>query len=309
MSSSVDVRVLLALSGISFLKSTEKDTVCQSVASFEELCALSITDLSLLVKRVLNKVAWNPNQLCRWVQKQTALLERYNIKFCRPIDAEYPPLLRELYEPPFMLFYRGDITGTHKKSVSIVGTRKATANGLKTAFETAQTLCENGIPVVSGLALGIDTASHRGALASGMRGATVAVLACGVDGLYPLTNSRVGGAIIENGGCILSEYPPDVPPAKWRFPERNRIIAGLSPVTVVIESPPSSGALITADFALEAGRDVVFHEVSLLYPKRPTRGQQTNARRTAEQYIKDGAPLVQSARQIIELVENSHIDL
>jgi DNA processing protein len=166
----------------------------------------------------------------------------------------YPPLLAELHDPPARLFFRGgpaDLLA--RPAVAIVGARSCSSYGAQVARELARELAGAGVVVVSGLARGIDGEAHRGALAGD--GVTVAVLGCGIDRDYPRSHAELARRIAEDG-LVVSEYPPGVEPAPWRFPARNRIIAGLALATVVVEARERSGALITADFALELGRDV-----------------------------------------------------
>ena len=169
----------------------------------------------------------------------------------------YPPRLRELHDPPLAIFTLGPATDALRaelRSAAIVGSRRAAEGGLRLAERLAAAVAASGGLVVSGLALGIDAAAHEGALAGG--GTTVAVLGCGVDVPYPRRNRAIYARIAESG-LILSEYPPGTPPAPWRFPARNRLIAALADVTVVVEARARSGALITADHALDLGRDVL----------------------------------------------------
>ena len=169
-------------------------------------------------------------------------------------QAGYPPLLAELHDPPSRLHLRGGPPELlAKRSVAIVGARSCSPYGAQVARELAQSLAAAGLVVVSGLARGIDAEAHRGALAAG--GLTVAVLGCGIDRDYPRAHAELARRIAESG-LVVSEYPPGVEPAPWRFPARNRIIAGLTEATVVVEARERSGALITADFALELGREV-----------------------------------------------------
>ena len=166
----------------------------------------------------------------------------------------YPPLLAELHDPPARLHLRGgppDVLA--RPAVAVVGARSCSAYGAQVARELAQSLAAAGVVVVSGLARGVDAEAHRGALAAG--GLTVAVLGCGIDRDYPRAHAELARRIAEQG-IVVSEYPPGVEPSPWRFPARNRIIAGLARATVVVEARERSGALITADFALELGREV-----------------------------------------------------
>jgi DNA processing protein len=165
----------------------------------------------------------------------------------------YPPLLAELHDPPAAIHVRGDTEILAEPAVAIVGARSCSSYGARVARELARELARAGVVVVSGLARGIDGEAHRGTLEGS--GRTVAVLGCGIDRDYPRSHSELARRIRERG-AVVSEYPPGVEPAPWRFPARNRIIAGLCAATVVVEARERSGALITADFALELGRDV-----------------------------------------------------
>lgn len=202
-------------------------------------------------------------------------------------DPEYPELLKEIYDPPGVLYYKGSPAVLQSSSFAIVGARKATYYGLSAAESIAGDLSRAGVCVVSGMARGIDAAAHRGALTGA--GATAAVLGCGVDVVYPKENKRLMDEIIEKG-IVLSEFPPGTSPAAGNFPQRNRIIAGLSQGLMVVEAAEKSGSLITADFALEQGRDVF--AVPGLVTSPLNRG--------AHRLIKQGARLVESAFDILE---------
>jgi DNA processing protein len=168
---------------------------------------------------------------------------------------ELPALLAAIHDPPARLHLRsrGDREVLARPAVAIVGARACSGYGAHVARTFARELAAAGAAVVSGLARGIDAEAHRGALEAG--GATIAVLGCGIDRDYPAAHAQLAAGIAERG-LVVSEYGPGVEPAPWRFPARNRIIAGLSAATVVVEARERSGALITADFALEEGREV-----------------------------------------------------
>ncbi len=168
-------------------------------------------------------------------------------------DPDYPPRLKELPLPPPVLYERGAVTEADGLAVAVVGTRKATAYGREAARTFASTLAANGITVVSGLARGIDAEAHAAVLEHG--GRTLAVLGCGADVVYPPEHERLSRRISESG-AILSDYPPGTPPDAANFPPRNRIIAGLAIATLVVEAGEESGALLTACYAAEYGRDV-----------------------------------------------------
>ncbi|MBD0317154.1 MAG: DNA-protecting protein DprA [Thermoleophilia bacterium] len=168
--------------------------------------------------------------------------------------AGYPPLLAQLHDPPRRLYLRGRRTHILRETaVALVGARSCSPYGAQIARALARELAAAGLVVVSGLARGIDAEAHRGALDAD--GATIAVLGCGIDVDYPRRHAELVRRIVDRG-LVVSEYPPGTEPAPWRFPARNRIIAGLCAATVVVEARARSGALITADLALELGRDV-----------------------------------------------------
>jgi DNA processing protein len=168
---------------------------------------------------------------------------------------EQPELLRQIHDPPPTLFLRGgaDVEVLWRPAVAIVGARACSTYGAQVARMLGRELAASGLVVVSGLARGVDGEAHRGALDAG--GVTVAVLGCGIDRDYPAAHTELARRICERG-LVVSEYEPGVEPAPWRFPARNRIIAGLTAATVIVEARERSGALITADFALEDGREV-----------------------------------------------------
>jgi DNA processing protein len=168
-------------------------------------------------------------------------------------DPRYPPLLAQLHDPPVGLFVRGSSDSLREPAVAVVGARSCSAYGAQVARLLGRELAAAGLVVVSGLARGIDGEAHRGALEAG--GTTLAVLGCGIDRDYPRAHAGLAARIRESG-AVVSEYPAGTEPAPWRFPARNRIIAGLSLATVVVEARERSGALITSDFALELGREV-----------------------------------------------------
>ncbi|MCL2704661.1 MAG: DNA-processing protein DprA [Spirochaetaceae bacterium] len=187
-----------------------------------------------------------------------------NIEIITFLDSTYPSLLKEIYDPPVVLYLKGCAEKLALPSISVVGTRSATGKALRAAFETAFYLSLNNIAVISGLAIGIDNEAHKGSISAG--GATVAVMGCGLDKIYPVSNRKTAFEIIESGGILISEYQPGINPLKYHFPERNRIISGLSSASIIIQAPKKSGALITADYALDHGRDVFVHEAGLSSP-------------------------------------------
>ena len=184
-----------------------------------------------------------------------AELEAQGYKVATHLDACYPPLLRHIPDPPFALYYIGNLTPPEGPSVAVVGSRRGTRLGLRLAESFGRKLAEAGGCVISGLARGIDGAAHRGALASGASGAW-AVLGSGLARIYPQEHRALAERIVAAGGAVLSEYMPNVRPLPHHFPERNRIISGLAQGVVVVEASRRSGSLITARMAGEQGRDL-----------------------------------------------------
>jgi DNA processing protein len=215
--------------------------------------------------------------------------QRSDVRLVGWDDADYPPLLRRIYDPPPVLYVQGVVfAGEGPQGIAIVGARRCSPAGSELARSIARDLSTAGIAVVSGLARGIDSAAHQGALDGG--GRTVAVLGSGLDQLYPPENRPLADRIVERGGAVLTEFGFGVPPFPQHFPRRNRLIAGWTPVTLVVEAAEKSGALSTARVALDEGRDV------LAVPGHPghTGSVGTN------QLIRDGAALVRDARDVAE---------
>ena len=204
-------------------------------------------------------------------------------------DADYPALLAELGNAPPLLLWHGNLAFLGRPMVAIVGARNASAAACRFAHNLANDLAEAGVSIVSGLARGIDTAAHQGALGGG----TIAVIAGGLDIFYPLENEAMQRTIAEHG-LLLAEQPPGTEPRARHFPYRNRIIAGLARGTVVIEAAPRSGSLITARLAGEAGRQVMAVPGSPLDPRS----------RGCNMLIREGATLVQSADDVLELIRH-----
>lgn len=203
-------------------------------------------------------------------------------------DPDYPALLRQAANPPLALFVAGDPAALWHPGVAVVGSRAPTASGRDNALEFARALAGSGLSVISGLAAGIDTAAHEGALAAG--GRTVAVLGTGPDVPYPRVNAALHARMAATDGCaVVSEHPPGTAPRREHFPSRNRILAGLALGTLVVEAVERSGALITARLSAEAGREVFAVPGSIHNPLA----------RGCHRLIRDGAGLVDSAQEVI----------
>lgn len=204
-----------------------------------------------LDEKTINNISGAKNEI-DW-QKKYHELEEKNIKIVAFPEENYPRLLKEIYSPPLVLYYKGKLT-PEEYPLAVVGTRKTSSYGRQITEEIVRPLAVAKITIISGLALGIDTLAHQAALSAS--GRTIAVLGSGLGLIYPRTNQKLAEKIIESGGLIFSEFPPDYPPLKNNFPRRNRIISGLSLGTLIIEAPIKSGALITARYSLEQNREV-----------------------------------------------------
>lgn len=180
-------------------------------------------------------------------------LYRKNIGTINYMDSAYPYLLKQIYNPPILLYYKGQCN-FNSNTIAVVGSRRTTKYGSNTAKKICYQLGLRGIHIVSGMATGIDSFAHQGCIDA--NGFTIAVLACGVDQPYPASNTKLYKDILESSGLIISEYPPGTLPLKHHFPLRNRIISGLSQGVLVVEAAKKSGSLITATYALEQGREV-----------------------------------------------------
>ncbi len=250
-------------------KSTKEELIESNILNSETI--------SLMIsKRDIGKID-------RYIKK----LKKNNIKAYTKDDAEYPFNLKNIYDPPPVLYVKGELSENDVNSLAIVGSRKATEYGLKTAYQLAKEVAESGLTVVSGMALGIDSAAHRGALKAG--GRTIAVFACGLNNVYPSSGLNLAREILKNG-AIVSEYPIGFKALPSNFPARNRIISGLSKGALIVEANKKSGSLITADFALEQGRDVFAVPGNINSP---------NSKGTNE-LIKNGAKLIDSVEGILE---------
>jgi DNA processing protein len=188
--------------------------------------------------------------------KEYELMVKEGVRAVTRIDEDYPALLNELYDPPGVLFVRGALPDETKKHLAVVGSRKATSYGYAAVEKIIEPIAKSGVVIVSGLAYGIDSLAHKKTVECG--GTTVAVLGSGIDhaSIYPSQNRTLASHIIASGGAVISEFPVGTPPLRHHFPFRNRVIAGLSHGTLVIEAALKSGSLITARSALESGREV-----------------------------------------------------
>jgi DNA processing protein len=250
------------------------------LASFEELAAIGGVSCAA-AKHIAHWQAYFN------VDKEQQQLAVTNTRFMAQKDKNYPPLLREIYDAPIGLYVKGELDLSRGGCVAIVGTRKATTYGMKLAHDFARELALLGFTIVSGMALGIDSGAHEGALAA--EGKTVAVLGCGIDIIYPQENKKLYSRIVENGS-VLSEFSIGRKADKMTFPIRNRIIAGMCSHVIVIESNEGGGSMITAHMANEYGRSVM---------AVPGRIEQSSSR-GCHSLIRQGATLVSCMDHILE---------
>jgi DNA processing protein len=222
--------------------------------------------------------------------KEISLADKAGVCIINISDSRYPALLKKIYDPPPVIYVKGDILPADNLAVAIVGSRGCSHYGSEQASRFAHLLASAGFTIVSGMARGIDSAAHSGALSAG--GRTIAVQGCGLSRIFPPENKELFAKISQNGACI-SELPMEYEPLAENFPPRNRIIAGLSLATIVIEAMPRSGALITAQAALENNREV------MAVPGRAD----SPLSKGPHKLIKQGAKLIESVEDVIETLE------
>ena len=282
-----DTTCLLGLSTVEFLTPHEKLALINMRGAPRKVFDLPLRDLERLTGRKQKTVLWKPEEILRAGEEIGKRLTDGGMESIFYWDTTYPPQLREIYDPPVTLFVRGSLPDNGLLLAGIVGTRFPTGAARTAAFRLGFELAREGIGVVSGLARGIDREAHDGCTEAG--GISVAVLGNGIDLMYPPSSMPAGRAILERGGAILSEYPPGIPPLRHHFPARNRIISGLCRSVVVVQAPERSGALITAEYALDQGRDLYVHAAG-------TSGATgAGTRRLAE----TGAPIINGSAEIL----------
>lgn len=228
------------------------------------------------------------------VEEMARSMEKKGINICLLTDEQYPKLLRHISRPPLLFYYYGHLPET-EKVLAMVGTRKSSQYGCSAASCLAEQLAAQGFWIVSGAAKGIDAFAHRGALRSGK---TLAVLGCSIDRVYPAEHRSLLKQIVDGGGGVISEYAPGTPITKGNFPARNRLISGMSRGVIVVEAGERSGALITADFALEEGRDVFAVPGSIF----------SDVSKGSNDLIAQGAKIVRSAKDVLNEYEFQTLD-
>jgi DNA processing protein len=278
---------LLALNRVTFLTPRERLSLINIFSNLKDVFRLKKSELSEALGRRIVSKNWHPDNILRLTDNDLKEISYGRIKCLFYFDKEYPAQLKEIYDPPLVLFYRGELFDNKKLSVSIVGTRKPKGNARRAAFMLGYDFGKIGVNTVSGLAAGIDTESHKGTVMAG--GVTVAVLGSGVDIIYPGSNKKTAMDIIKTGGMILSEFPPGTLPLKYNFPCRNRIISGLSSAVVIVQAPSRSGSLITADYALDQGREIFVH----------AEGLNNTSGRGTEELVKSGAAVISNYKDVL----------
>ena len=279
----------ILLSRYRFLSISEKLLLRDVCGDSAMLAGLHSKEIEVIIGRKL-RISADSLKICQKdARNAEKTLAAGGIKCLFFDQVNYPAQLAEIYNPPYGLYYRGRLPDWEMPAAAVVGTRLASGSGLDAAFRLGYDFGSRGIPVVSGLAMGVDTAAHNGCCAAG--GATVAVLGSGPDRIYPSVNRQVAAGILSGGGAVLSEYLPGEAPRRHHFPERNRLISGLSRAVVVVEAPGKSGALITADFALQQGRDLFVHRAGI---------KSSSGHERLERMIYDGAPVIDDTNQVLE---------
>jgi len=251
----------LAISRVPCLRPRERVLVLEACEGPESLAHMSAGDASRCLGRPVSSRSWRPLEALQWAEKARRDLTRGGFVCTFYWDPEFPPLLREIYDPPVVLFWRGTLPTPGRDLVAIVGTRLPTGVARDRAYQLGFELGRAGMGTVSGLARGIDAEAQRGTVAAG--GYTIGVLGNGIDAVCPSSSRVLARKILAQGGAVASEYPPGTPPDAHHFPARNRIISGLAGSVVVVQAPERSGALITAEYALEQNRDLAVHAVGL----------------------------------------------
>lgn len=272
------------------------DSLARNFETLEKAWNASESELLLILKPALTSkfLKFREEFDLETYKKQ---LKKQKISFITLLDKEYPSLLKSIFNPPAVLYTKGDITLLNSPCLAIVGTRRITSYGREITEMFAKELSEAGLTIVSGMAFGVDGVAHKAAIDT--KGKTIAVLGNGVDLAYPKENEKLYEEILDSGGLIISEYSPGMPPNNGTFPARNRIVAGLSKGVLVTEGAEDSGSLITANYGLEFGRKVfaVPGPITSQLSKAPL------------DLIEKGAKLVTSAEQIIKELGLKNKDL
>lgn len=255
MQKNSNLRTLLALSLISGLGSKRVKLLVQAFDDPSRIFNLSKTELrsveSIGEASALSILAFKKWDEVDYILKET---EKNKSQIVTLADPEYPPLLKQIYDPPVLIWLKGNLEALSKPGIGIIGTRNTTSYGRKIGEKLAKELGEKGLCIFSGLAHGIDAIAHKAALDVGA--STVAVLGSGIDNLYPRENAKLANRIVKEGGAVITEFPLGTKPDAGNFPVRNRIVSGMSLGVLVVESGIKGGSMITADLALDQNREV-----------------------------------------------------
>jgi len=287
MTSSEDTKDWIILNMIPSVGSSISRRLVKFFGSPSAVLMASLRELSM-VRGVTPSVCQNIIDYRDSIQvdRELDLINQYNCKVITIADENYPSSLKAIYDPPPILYVKGNLLPADSYAISVVGTRNATTYGIKVAEQLSGQLASRGITIVSGMAHGIDTFAHNGALNA--KGRTIAVMGCGLDIIYPAENSSLFEKIISSG-AVISELPMGTKPHRGMFPRRNRIISGMSLGTLVVEASKQSGAMITVDCALEQGREV-FAVPGQIF---------SDTSKGTNELIKQGAKLVDSVEDIL----------
>lgn len=238
---------------------------CNDFTTFQGLKGHDIFSLGVGIRQTKTRVetlkSFNGQETWQEAEVLLEKLQKRNIQITHVFEKNYPPTLREIYSPPFLLFYMGKLPNPDLPSLGVVGTRRPSLSAKQETAIFVREVAPYIGSIVSGLAIGVDGTAHRAALAANCH--TTAVLGSGFDHIYPSANKKLAADLVHSGGVLITEYSPHITPTTYTFPARNSIISGLSRSIVVIEAPQRSGALITAELALEQGRDIFIHTVGL----------------------------------------------
>ncbi len=285
----IDIKYWIWFSRIEKLSVIKKELLLKKFKTPQNIWSLKKQELDTIteldendVKQIL-EMKYREN-----LDKYQKYIEKNKIQIITICDTNYPEQLKNIYDKPIVLYALGNTDILHKTGVAIVGCRDCSEYGKKTALKIGYELAKKDLCIISGLAKGIDKYSHIGALEAG--GSTIGVIGCGLDYIYPYENKNLYERIIKNNGLIITEYIVGTKPNKINFPARNRIISGLSKGVIVVEAKEKSGSLITADFALEQGKEVF---------AIPGNIDNINSKGTNE-LIKQGAIIATDCRDIIE---------
>ncbi len=281
---------LLSVVGVGSLRIRNLIARFKSPTAVLQASTRELVEIEGIDKTIAHHIKTTANE--QFADEQMTLLAKHDAKMVTFWDASYPALLKKIFDPPAVLFVRGEFAESDARPIGMVGTRSPSSYGRLMAEKFAGELARKGVTIVSGLARGIDTLAHRAALAMG--GRTLAVLGSGVDVIYPDENRKLAEQITKRG-ALISEFPMGTKPDAPHFPRRNRIISGMSVAILVVEAGQTSGALITADCALDQGRDVYAIPGNINSPKSYG----------CNQLIQQGAKLIRSAEDVLEGIGGS----